>query len=175
MFQLEHDMENYIKYKIMGSVKRIQLKPHCIPSRFDFNRNHTTSNKSYLAEAKRLRISISKDSVQDHIGEDNDKAQSSYIKGNFTFMSCKHILSCNLHYMLYFYIFILCSLLKLEVNKIYYSSLVPITTKSPRSNVCCQTLHSLLTYVVFFIIQAFWLSLFTYRFTDITGYSFYGK
>ncbi|CAH1992413.1 unnamed protein product [Acanthoscelides obtectus] len=27
-------MENYMKYKIMGSVKRIRMKPGCIPSRF---------------------------------------------------------------------------------------------------------------------------------------------
>lgn len=34
-FQLENDMENYMQYKIMGSVKRIRMKPNCIPSKFD--------------------------------------------------------------------------------------------------------------------------------------------
>ncbi|XP_026322184.1 uncharacterized protein LOC113231863 [Hyposmocoma kahamanoa] len=34
-FDLENDMENYTRYKIMGSVKRIRMKPSCIPSRFD--------------------------------------------------------------------------------------------------------------------------------------------
>ncbi|CAG5056525.1 unnamed protein product [Parnassius apollo] len=34
-FDLENDMENYIQYKIMGYIKRIRMKPNCIPSRFD--------------------------------------------------------------------------------------------------------------------------------------------
>ncbi|XP_069363463.1 zinc finger protein 845-like [Maniola hyperantus] len=33
-FDLENDMENYTQYKIMGSVKRIQMKPGCVPSKF---------------------------------------------------------------------------------------------------------------------------------------------
>ncbi|KAH9635910.1 hypothetical protein HF086_002470 [Spodoptera exigua] len=34
-FDLENDMENYTQLKIMGSVKRIRMRPNCIPSRFD--------------------------------------------------------------------------------------------------------------------------------------------
>ncbi|XP_026745457.1 uncharacterized protein LOC113506818 isoform X4 [Trichoplusia ni] len=33
-FNLESDMENYIRYKIMGSVKRIKMNPNCVPTRF---------------------------------------------------------------------------------------------------------------------------------------------
>ncbi|XP_026743984.1 uncharacterized protein LOC113505464 isoform X11 [Trichoplusia ni] len=32
--ELESDMENYIRYKIMGSVKRIKMNPNCVPTRF---------------------------------------------------------------------------------------------------------------------------------------------
>ncbi|XP_044727581.1 uncharacterized protein LOC123291379 [Chrysoperla carnea] len=78
-FDLEHDMENYIQYKIMGSVKRIRLKPHCIPSRFDLNRKQkSASNESDLDEAKRQRT------VQDQIKENNMKASSSCIEDSQT-------------------------------------------------------------------------------------------
>lgn len=33
-------MDNYMEYKIMGSVKRIRMKPGCIPSKL-----HTQNNK----------------------------------------------------------------------------------------------------------------------------------
>lgn len=67
----------------MGSVKRIRLKPHCVPSNFDCNRKHKyASNEAYLAEAKRLRISTSTDSVQDHIEKHIVKVSSSCFEGN---------------------------------------------------------------------------------------------
>ncbi|CAH0730792.1 unnamed protein product, partial [Brenthis ino] len=34
-FNLPYDMLNYTKYKITGSVKRVLMKPGCLPSRFD--------------------------------------------------------------------------------------------------------------------------------------------
>lgn len=46
MFQLENDMENYIRYKVMGSVKRIQMKPGCIPSKFDCQANASEGNSN---------------------------------------------------------------------------------------------------------------------------------
>ncbi|RVE42653.1 hypothetical protein evm_012705 [Chilo suppressalis] len=51
-FNLEQDMENYMQYKIMGSVKRILLKPNCVPSKFSWNRTYeSNSNNSHLHEA----------------------------------------------------------------------------------------------------------------------------
>lgn len=32
---MDCDLENYMQYKIMGTVKRIKKKPNCIPTRFD--------------------------------------------------------------------------------------------------------------------------------------------
>lgn len=82
-------MENYLKYKLTGSVKRIQLKPNCIPSRFNWNRKHKSApNEGHRAESKRLRMI--KDSVQDSKELDNVKASPSCIEGNFTFVSCKY-------------------------------------------------------------------------------------
>lgn len=34
LFQLENDMENYARFKIMGSVKKIRMKPNTVPTRF---------------------------------------------------------------------------------------------------------------------------------------------
>ncbi|KAH9636412.1 hypothetical protein HF086_006172 [Spodoptera exigua] len=39
-FDLENDMENYTQLKIMGSVKRIRMRPNCIPSRFHHSFNN---------------------------------------------------------------------------------------------------------------------------------------
>lgn len=61
LFQLPNDMENFLQYKLMGSVKKIRMKPHCIPSRFDcqVGRKHQPSEPR-PAFAKRQRMSIIK-------------------------------------------------------------------------------------------------------------------
>ncbi|XP_048000637.1 uncharacterized protein LOC125237549 isoform X2 [Leguminivora glycinivorella] len=64
-FDLENDMENYIKYKIMGSVKRIQMKRNCIPSRFDCRTERkaklttTTNDKQYNNYKKTAAMPVS--------------------------------------------------------------------------------------------------------------------
>ncbi|CAK1593892.1 unnamed protein product [Parnassius mnemosyne] len=58
-FDLENDMENYTRYKIMGSVKRIQMKSNCTPSRFDCQvdrKRKSTPNKSLHSFIKRSTI-----------------------------------------------------------------------------------------------------------------------
>lgn len=73
----------------MGSVKRIRLKPHCIPSRFDLNRKKkSSSDKSDLEEAKRQKTVI------DQIEENNMKALSSCVEGNFIFISSPSLSVC---------------------------------------------------------------------------------
>lgn len=66
-----------MKYKIMGSVKKIKMKPNCIPSRFAWNRKHKSSNESHLTEAKRQRV--------DHIEAENIEVSTSYTEGNFIY------------------------------------------------------------------------------------------
>ncbi|GJQ72586.1 hypothetical protein Trydic_g1251 [Trypoxylus dichotomus] len=39
-FNLEEDMENYTRYKIMGSVKKVIMKPDCVPSKFECQDRH---------------------------------------------------------------------------------------------------------------------------------------
>ncbi|CAK1587497.1 unnamed protein product [Parnassius mnemosyne] len=66
-FYLENDMENYTQYKIMGSVKRIRMKPNCIPSRFDCQvdrKRKFTPNKSRNAFIKWQRMSTIKESEE---------------------------------------------------------------------------------------------------------------
>ncbi|XP_022815748.1 uncharacterized protein LOC111349020 isoform X4 [Spodoptera litura] len=63
-FDLENDMENYTQLKIMGSVKRIRMRPNCIPSRFDCQpgRKRTfTVSEPRAAFMKRQRLSIIKE------------------------------------------------------------------------------------------------------------------
>ncbi|XP_022818836.1 uncharacterized protein LOC111351258 isoform X9 [Spodoptera litura] len=76
MVQLENDMENYIRYKIMGSVKRIKMKPNCIPSRFVWNRKHKILNESHSTEAKRQRVALPEDFYQDYTEAKNNEVLS---------------------------------------------------------------------------------------------------
>nr|XP_049706943.1 uncharacterized protein LOC126056809 [Helicoverpa armigera] len=82
-FDLEHDMENYIRYKIMGSVKRIKMKPNCIPSRFAWNRKHKILKESHPTEAKRQRVALPEDSYHDYKEAENNEV-SSYTEGSCT-------------------------------------------------------------------------------------------
>lgn len=74
-------MENYVKYKIMGSVKRIKMKPNCIPSRFAWNRKHKILEESHPTEAKRQRVELPQDSYHDYKEAENNEV-SSYAEGN---------------------------------------------------------------------------------------------
>ncbi|XP_028178382.1 uncharacterized protein LOC114365884 [Ostrinia furnacalis] len=66
-FDLENDMVNYTEYKLMGSVKRVRMKPNCVPSRFDCqtDRKHKCTSEPRYAFVKRQRIStISEKTIQ---------------------------------------------------------------------------------------------------------------
>ncbi|KAJ8708159.1 hypothetical protein PYW08_010525 [Mythimna loreyi] len=79
-FDLENDMENYIQLKIMGSVKRIRMRPNCIPSRFDCQpgRKRTfTESEPRAAFMKRQRLSIIKEIEETTINETCDTPLSS--------------------------------------------------------------------------------------------------
>ncbi|XP_014292004.1 zinc finger protein 558 [Halyomorpha halys] len=59
-FDLENDMENYVRFKIMGSVKKIIMKPDCRPSRFDCQSDRTCKfipPESQPASSKGQRLS----------------------------------------------------------------------------------------------------------------------
>ncbi|GBP40292.1 hypothetical protein EVAR_83982_1 [Eumeta japonica] len=78
--QLENDMENYTQLKIMGSVKRIRMRPNCIPSRFDCQpgRKRTfTESEPRAAFMKRQRLSIIKEIEETTINETCDTPLSS--------------------------------------------------------------------------------------------------
>lgn len=60
-------MENYMQYKIMGSIKKIRMKPGCVPSRFksqsDEKRKRSSSPDDLEhASKKRLVMPVSEDS-----------------------------------------------------------------------------------------------------------------
>ncbi|KAJ8711959.1 hypothetical protein PYW08_008913 [Mythimna loreyi] len=92
-FDLENDMENYTQLKIMGSVKRIRMRPNCIPSRFDCQpgRKRTfTESEPRAAFMKRQRLSIIKEIEETTINETCDtplsssSGQDNSVHGNFT-------------------------------------------------------------------------------------------
>lgn len=62
LFQLPNDMENYIRYQVMGSVSQIRMKSGCIPTRFECqpDRRKRTSNTTERPYAlkKQRRILI---------------------------------------------------------------------------------------------------------------------
>lgn len=54
-------MENYIQYQVMGSVKKIRMKPDCLPSKFLCHPdriNCTGPPQTLSAESKRQRMPI---------------------------------------------------------------------------------------------------------------------
>ncbi|KAI8425262.1 hypothetical protein MSG28_007055 [Choristoneura fumiferana] len=62
---LENDMENYVQYKIMGSVKRIRMKPSCIPSKFVRKRKHNPTPDEKQHDSKnRAAMPSSEDSME---------------------------------------------------------------------------------------------------------------
>ncbi|KAI8425265.1 hypothetical protein MSG28_007055 [Choristoneura fumiferana] len=64
-FKLENDMENYVQYKIMGSVKRIRMKPSCIPSKFVRKRKHNPTPDEKQHDSKnRAAMPSSEDSME---------------------------------------------------------------------------------------------------------------
>ncbi|XP_073950641.1 uncharacterized protein [Choristoneura fumiferana] len=64
-FDLENDMENYVQYKIMGSVKRIRMKPSCIPSKFVRKRKHNPTPDEKQHDSKnRAAMPSSEDSME---------------------------------------------------------------------------------------------------------------
>ncbi|CAH2987965.1 unnamed protein product [Chilo suppressalis] len=69
-FNLEQDMENFKQYKVIGSVKRVRLKPDCIPSRFD------KKNKSAC-------LFDAKDAVQNQKNNDDNSKQLLVCRGCF--------------------------------------------------------------------------------------------
>lgn len=64
----------------MGSVKRIKMKPNCIPSRFAWNRKHKILKESHPTEAKRQRVALPEDSYHDYKEAENNEV-SSYTEG----------------------------------------------------------------------------------------------
>ncbi|CAF4947037.1 unnamed protein product [Pieris macdunnoughi] len=62
-FDLENDMENYHRYKIMGSVKRIKMKSNCIPSKFDCQ---NTSTIEPLLIVKEVETDLEDNQIQEY-------------------------------------------------------------------------------------------------------------
>ncbi|XP_044738961.1 zinc finger and SCAN domain-containing protein 12-like [Chrysoperla carnea] len=64
-FDLPNDMENYMVYKIMGSVQKVSMKKGCLPSKFDCQKSRVNRNsavpKIRTAYLKRQRLSILKE------------------------------------------------------------------------------------------------------------------
>ncbi|CAG9789449.1 unnamed protein product [Diatraea saccharalis] len=57
-FNLEQDMQNYMEYKIMGSVKKVKMKSNVVPTKFNFNSEKRqklspSSTRSTLKKPKR--------------------------------------------------------------------------------------------------------------------------
>ncbi|XP_022823544.1 uncharacterized protein LOC111354348 isoform X2 [Spodoptera litura] len=82
-------MENYLKYKLMGSVKRIRLKPDCVPSRFH-SRKHKSDHTSDDLASKRLRISENSLQGALHIEEDIAETSSFCTEDSQTSMENKY-------------------------------------------------------------------------------------
>lgn len=63
LFQLPTDMTNYMEYYLMGSVKRIQMRKGCLPSKFecqtDRKKRTSCSDNSRSAVVKRKKLSSS--------------------------------------------------------------------------------------------------------------------
>ncbi|KAH9635196.1 hypothetical protein HF086_009536 [Spodoptera exigua] len=60
-FNLPEDMENYTEYRVMGSVKRVRLKPNCVPTKFSCQPDilqRTTPSPTRFVAVKRQRWSL---------------------------------------------------------------------------------------------------------------------
>ncbi|XP_072935599.1 uncharacterized protein [Epargyreus clarus] len=67
-FDLPNDMENYVRYTIMGSVGQIKMKPNCLPSKFACQPDRlkrTAPPKPRSAVNKRRRMDIIKEIVSE--------------------------------------------------------------------------------------------------------------
>lgn len=81
-------MDNNIEYKIMGSVKRIRMKPNCLPSRFDCRKRKFTERKPRAAYKKRQRMSLIKE-IEEAENKASDTRLPSSIQGKLL-VSQKH-------------------------------------------------------------------------------------
>ncbi|KAJ0169998.1 hypothetical protein K1T71_014604 [Dendrolimus kikuchii] len=81
-FDLPKDMENYVKYQIMGSVSQLRLKPGCLPSKFDCQpekRKRTCSSLSRPNILKKLKMMLFEDYANESVESSTVVASTSVL------------------------------------------------------------------------------------------------
>lgn len=93
IFQLPHDMDNYMEYHVMGSVSQVRMKPGCIPTKFECQidrrkRTANTKERPYIVKKQRLALieefekSLEKKSITNkhlELGEASSSSSGTYL------------------------------------------------------------------------------------------------
>lgn len=68
LFQLPNDMENYIRYHVLGFVGKVMLKPGCLPTKFQCQSDRKRSLPSTITSCpdaiKRQRLAIIQEALE---------------------------------------------------------------------------------------------------------------
>ncbi|XP_075989241.1 uncharacterized protein LOC142985137 isoform X5 [Anticarsia gemmatalis] len=80
--QLPNDMENYMKYRLMGSVSQIRMKPGCLPSKFTCHtkKGKQTATKRGSTVKKRRKVLIEECEETEYLEFEEPTCESSGLK-----------------------------------------------------------------------------------------------
>ncbi|KAL3271352.1 hypothetical protein HHI36_021836 [Cryptolaemus montrouzieri] len=86
-------MENYMEYKIMGSVKRIRMKPNCIPTKFECQTERKRKHMLTFNEEQTIKKKFSP--IEQSTACCLDKTSNSECNARLSDSDITHNLECN--------------------------------------------------------------------------------